>query len=823
MILYSNYDIIQYVQNLLNNYPYDKLDLEENIHNYDGLYRYKLETTLRLIKSWEKYQTNSINKLDFECSLRNFLLVFKTNLILENYILEDNNPFGLIYDNKSNKVFAKFDIPSYLNEKFIKDVFMNDYLNQEQNNKYLLTTNPYIYNLTGFKTYKSIEQKMIVLGALNTPNGYTTLVSMSTGSGKSLITQTVAYQNNTGVTIVIVPTISLMLDQERNAKKNIKIYSDGEIMHYSSGDDINMIVNGLNDHKTRLLFLSPESIIENKIIQNAIIKSNEQHYLKNLIIDEAHIIIEWGASFRVDFQCLDVFRKILIKNNPTLRTFLLSATYSKYTVEQLKKIYSNGDNWIELRCDELRKEPRFCVIKSKSYSDKNNKTLELISKLPRPIIVYVNSPSDAINLKQKLEDFGFNNINTFTGETSSSERETLINKWSQNEFDIMVCTCAFGVGVDKRDVRTVLHLYLPENADKYYQELGRGGRDNLPCLSVLLYNDDDIKFSSKVLTIEKLSGRWFSMLNSNKSIVKTNEIILDTSIKPIYNYEEGDDFKQVSKTDINWNVYVILLLRRNNLITINNLSYDNGVYIFNISINTGFECIRTDCKETIELLEKIRDIESTQLYNDFRMIKNSLNKVNTQCWTEMFNQVYTLTDEFCAGCNYHKIGVKYHNSNKKLLLKKCVNTPLKQISPKIKSFMNNSNNMLIIGDYTIILDMLIKNNIDNIILSKEQTNIIDNIMKSDSKSIANIMDYNEFFQLKNSYCNYYLSGTMCIIYPNDNNTINRLLITTESLTNIANIIHIVPQNIFVNERNKYISEIIEGPCINSYIAEKGVF
>lgn len=823
MILYSDNDIIQYVQNVLNSYSCDILDFENIMYNYNGLYRYKLETAVRVIKFWKKYQLNDISKFDFECSLRNFLLIFKTHLILKNYQLEDDNPFGLIYNNQSSKIFANFSIPSYLNEKFVKDAFMNDYVNHEQDEKYLLMTNPYIYNLTGFKTYKSIEQKLIVSGALNAPNGYTTLISMSTGSGKSLITQTVAYQNDTGVSIVIVPTISLMLDQERSAKKNIKSYNDGEIMHYSSGDDINIIIKCLNEHKTRLLFLSPESIIKNTKIQQAILTANKENYLKNLIVDEAHIIIEWGASFRIDFQCLDVFRKLLIQDNPNLRTFLLSATYNKYTVEQLKKFYSNGDNWLELRCDELRKEPRFWVIKAKSYTDKNNKVLELISKLPRPMIVYVNSPVNAINLKQKLQNFGFNNVHTFTGKTTSREREKLINMWAQNEFDIMVCTCAFGVGVDKRDVRTVLHLYLPENANKYYQELGRGGRDSLPCLSVLLYTDEDINFSQKVLTTEKLFGRWFSMLNSDKSIVRTNNIILNTSIKPTYNKNDNEDYNQTSDIDINWNVYVILLLKRNDLITINGLSYNDGVYIFDISINENYNYIRIECEETIQLFGKIRNVESTQFFNDFQIIRRSLNRINNQCWTEMFNQVYTLTDEFCLGCNHHKNGLKYHINNKRLPLKKCINEPIKNPSSEILFFMNYSKNMLIIGNCNNILGALLQKNIDNMILSKNQKDIIDNIIKTTSKSIVHIMDFDEFFQLKSMHCGYYLSGSMCIIYPNDSSIINRLITTTESLKKISHTIHIVPQDIFIPEKNKYISEIIEGPCTSSYIIEKEVF
>ena len=100
-----------------------------------------------------------------------------------------------------------------------------------------LITNSYIRELTGFKSFKSNEQKLAVTGALRTPEGYTTLVSMTTGGGKSLITQTVSYQGD-GLTLVIVPTISLMMDQYSNAKNIIKSNTDEEIFYYHSDSDL---------------------------------------------------------------------------------------------------------------------------------------------------------------------------------------------------------------------------------------------------------------------------------------------------------------------------------------------------------------------------------------------------------------------------------------------------------------------------------------------------------------------------------------------------------------------------------------------------------
>lgn len=417
-------------------------------------------------------------------------------------------------NHSKGSIYANLDLPQYVNEIFIRTVFDSEPVQKADNESVIKQTNPYIYKLTKgkFKSFKSIEQQIAVMGALKVPDGYTAMVAMSTGGGKSLVTQAVSYQYTNSLTVIIVPTISLMLDQHRNAAKIIEPDNKNEIMYYYSGCNVDELVKALDKRLVKMLFVSPEALIKNIKIQNSIFKANSEGYLKNLVIDEAHIIIEWGASFRVDFQCLDSFRRLLAKDNPSLRTYLLSATFSKKTVDNLKLFYSDDDRWIEIRLDTLRKEPRFDVIKCRSYTEKHNRIKELACKLPRPMIVYVNSPDDAETIRSELSESGFNNTRIFTGRTGSADRERIINEWVNDKFDLMIATCAFGVGVDKKDVRTVIHSYVPSGPDQYYQECGRGGRDGLPCLGVMLYTDDDINaamsMTQKVLTVEKLSGRW---------------------------------------------------------------------------------------------------------------------------------------------------------------------------------------------------------------------------------------------------------------------------------------------------------------------------
>ena len=255
----------------------------------------------------------------------------------------------------------------------------------------------------------------------------------------------------------------------------------------------------------------------------------------------------------------------MYEKNSKLRTVLLSATYEKNTVKVLKSMFSVGDKWLEIRCDALRREPRFALVTAKSFKDKNDKIKELLRCLPRPMIVYVMRPDQVERIKELAAQIGITNVETFTGKTKSAERSRIIDEWSKNEFDIMIATSAFGVGVDKSDVRTVLHLYVPDNPNAYYQELGRGGRDGLPSLSVMcVYPKEDLELAlvmtDKVLGSEKIRGRWESMLNSQTSPRDIDTYTLDTSVKPKYN--SVDYAEDASLEDRSWNIYVILILRR---------------------------------------------------------------------------------------------------------------------------------------------------------------------------------------------------------------------------------------------------------------------
>lgn len=813
----TDHDIIHKVQDF-----FDNPDMRVN--STDLLNGDNVNTAVadRMINAYQRFMSNQTfeKQIEFECSLRNFLLYLKTSVTIKGYNLLTPNRFGLKVNYSNNSIYANFELPNYVNETFVRTTFDNQQVQKVADDTAIKAVNPYIYKLTKqkFRTFKSIEQQLAVMGALRVPAGYTAMVAMSTGGGKSLITQTVSYQYDNSLTIIIVPTISLMLDQQRNASSIIKPDNKKEIMYYHSGCNVDELISALDKNLVRMLFISPEALIKNIRIQDSILKANSKGYLKNLVIDEAHIIIEWGASFRVDFQCLDSFKRLLVKDNPSLRTYLLSATFSKKVVDNLKMFYGDDDRWIEIRLDALRKEPRFDIIKCNSYTEKHDRIKELVCKLPRPMIIYVNSPDDAEKVQHELAKVGFDNTRIFTGKTKSIDRERIINEWISDKFDLMIATCAFGVGVDKKDVRTVIHSYIPSSADQYYQECGRGGRDGLPCLSVMLYTDDDIKatmsMTQKVLTVEKLCGRWFSMLNNRKTNIRLDSIVIDTSVKP--NYSDTDSFYvDVNNADITWNVYVILLLRRARMIEITDVKYSDDRYIFNIRLID--KRIRFDCEQTIEIFNSIRDDESKSIYMEIKELTSKLRRVGKSCWSSMFNDIYLLTEEYCAGCNNHN-DIRSERGNH-FPLKKPIFYPVSILEGKLCDVMTGTKEMLIICEedsYEIIQNLLIG---ADIIIIPDESELAFRLLNSKIiKPTQYCMGYSEFFDLSRMNSYYYLSGNIVFYIGDDQELAERVLNISHDKE--YNRVYVVNSDFYIAKRNKNISELVNGACKYDYIIKK---
>lgn len=801
-------DIINKVEAIIN----DETDMVESIkllNNDTAVDAFIGSTAIRLINTYNKYIKGLCGYSNYLVSLRNFMLVYQTSLRLENLDIPKNNKFGICMDSITHKYYASYSIPTSIKfDSFVKDSFINVSTNEPtKETKYLLRTNSYIRRITGFDYFKSMEQKLCVYGALNTPVGFTTLVSMPTGGGKSLVTQTLGYET-IGLTIVIVPTVSLAMDQVRVAKKNIKCVKENEVFCYYSGvKNFTEISNAIKNQTARLLFISPEALIKNEQFQHLVHYANQSKYIKNIVIDEAHIVVAWGDFFRVDYQCLGPWRSELLKINPSIRTYLLSATYRDDTVNTLKRVFSKEDKWIEIRCDSLRREPRFILEKVKNHQQKKECVLRFVNMLPRPMILYVNAPYQAKIWKEFLERHGYGNIRTFTGDTKPDERKRLIKTWGEDEYDLMIATSAFGVGVDKADVRSVIHLYVPENPDSYYQELGRGGRDGLPCLSVMCVEDNDInegaKHITKVLTKDTFWGRWWSMYTNPQNQWQGGLIAIMASTKPHYNkinyFEEGNE------TDEKWNINVLLLLSRYHQIEIVGLDLDeHNRYIFTIKVLNDLLMQNTD--ESKHLFETIRDKESNKARSTFNLLKIAIEKEDKLCWSEMFFDTYPLVSEYCPGCNYHENIVA--DELKRFPLLEDVTGPEKRLSAEMLDFFSGTKEALIITDseYTEIINEY-----------KPDVVVCEDIKQNDNMLFPDInyMNFAEFRDMLTRDNGFYISGLIMPFYSSIPSVAKEEYHTMYKYVNKKGyVIHVTRKDFMIsNVTGKMISEQIGGTVI----------
>lgn len=323
----------------------------------------------------------------------------------------------------------------------------------------------------GFSAFRPLQEEII----RSVLNGHDTLALLPTGGGKSLCYQVPAMVTD-GICIVVTPLVALMKDQVQGLKnKEIKAVA---IYYGLSSREIDVAIDNCVYGDYKFLYLSPERLTTD-IIRSRISKMK----VSLLAVDEAHCISQWGYDFRPPYLRIAEIRE-LIPETPVLA---LTATATTRVIEDIQQKLSFSNQQVFRKSFE-RKNLAYMVFHEEN---KNGRLLQICHKQQGSGIVYVRSRKKTREVADFLKQAGIAADYYHAGLTSM-ERDLKQNAWMKERTRVIVSTNAFGMGIDKPNVRFVVHLDLPDSPEAYFQEAGRGGRDGNKSFAVLLVNQSDI-------------------------------------------------------------------------------------------------------------------------------------------------------------------------------------------------------------------------------------------------------------------------------------------------------------------------------------------
>lgn len=326
----------------------------------------------------------------------------------------------------------------------------------------------------GYASFRPLQKEIIS----NVLGGKDSLAIMPTGGGKSLCYQIPALIFE-GITVVVSPLISLMQDQVDSlaAARVEAVFLNSTLEWENYLETMNSIRNG----EIKILYVSPEGLSSHKIID---LLHDPRVKVSCITIDEAHCVSEWGHDFRPEFlEIANVRRQF-----PEAVCLALTATA---TAQVREDIISNlALKNPSILVSSFDRPNIFLCVRQKS--DGVAQVVECIRRhWDESGVIYCFSRKQVDSLAEKLVELGYSALNYHAG-LSDDERRDHQNKFIRDQVQIMVATLAFGMGIDKPNVRFVIHYNLPKSLEQYYQEIGRAGRDGLPSEALLLYSGGDI-------------------------------------------------------------------------------------------------------------------------------------------------------------------------------------------------------------------------------------------------------------------------------------------------------------------------------------------
>lgn len=331
----------------------------------------------------------------------------------------------------------------------------------------------------GYDSFRDSQEEIID----SIVSGRDTLALLPTGGGKSLCYQLPALVLE-GTCLVISPLLALMKDQVYQMKRiGIEAeYLSSELDEY----DAEVIFNRCKDGLTKLLYVSPERLTNRLFLQNL-----EEIEISFIAVDEAHCISEWGQDFRPSYQHIKAFRENLNK----IACLALTATATPKVLQEIQ-LKLNLKNSVVFQKSFRRNNLK---IISDRISDKYERVLNLLKYNDSSGIIYVRTRKESEELTSFLHRNQIKNVDFFHAGIPVKEKNAKQNLWLQSRDQVLISTNAFGMGIDKDNVRFIIHFSPAPSIENYYQEIGRAGRDGAESYAFLLWNEQELKNFDQIL------------------------------------------------------------------------------------------------------------------------------------------------------------------------------------------------------------------------------------------------------------------------------------------------------------------------------------